>query len=114
MAAPRSGPEGELTRCDSGRVEINAMKNITYRTTVDCNLTAEQWQLFAAMAGADAAAEALNLAVNTGCNAPDATRASACRTISDTQRKYSKLGATDSEPYYVVDCILDKVFGPCE
>lgn len=85
-------------------------------------ITAEDWQLFSSMPGADAVAkqiaEALSEAIrkhytpdialdlDARCNA----RTNISNTMHRVMRAWSKFGATDSEPCWILSRLLDTAF----
>lgn len=85
------------------------MKNVTVETKLTINLTADQWQLYSTMTGVDAVATMINRglekALNESANAGEAY-AKASRILG----LYSDFGATDSEPSFVLDKLIQLRF----
>lgn len=82
----------------SKKVEVISMK-----IEVRLNLTADDWQLYSDLAGRDKAAEGLNRGIERllAAGNPEA--------YETVLRQYGKWGAMDSEGYYVVEQIYDRV-----
>ena len=87
------------------------MRNLTVVPKVtECNLTADQWELYTAIFNCNKAARALNSAfkrlVNSGMD-----RVKVYHEMAKVMDKYSAYGAADSEPYYVLEDLLKAVYG---
>jgi len=87
------------------------MRKVTLSTRVhSIELNAHDWELFADKPGVDAAAESLNERfkelVNSG-----ATRKETDRAMFVFMGKLGQFGACDSEPGWVLDDLLDTVYG---
>ena len=80
------------------------------KKTVECNLTGEQWGLYAASMNCAEAARALNRAfesaVNSGLCYGDVQNK-----VDIVRREYRKFGANDTEPREVLAELLEAVFG---
>lgn len=86
------------------------MEKILIRKNVQLNYDAEDWDLYTETPNVDLAALGLNRtfeeAVNRGGSRGEVESAMHRRMM-----EFKHFGASDSEPYYVLDNLLDKVFG---
>ena len=82
---------------------------IEIKKSVTLSFTADQYQLFF-KDGRDEAAMEINLALETAINA-GLDRRECYSAATKVCSKYSKLGAYDSEPLWLIENTLDKVFG---
>lgn len=76
---------------------------------VKINLSAQEWQLYTSMEGAEEAAQRINCAAEEAMRTND--RDAAETAIFAAMRKERSFGATDSEPIHVLWHLLDKVYG---
>lgn len=89
------------------------MKNfsiLSRSVKVECSLTAEQWQLYTYSMKCGNAARALNAAVKRAART-EGTKPGFYREVEKVMCKYSKYGAYDSEPTWVLDEIADEIYG---
>lgn len=83
---------------------------VTMKAEVNVNLTAEQWQLYTRSMKCDNAARSLNARMNKlfrTCDTPEEIQDG----MWSVQSMYSSYGAIDTEPSYVIRCIIREVFG---
>lgn len=83
---------------------------VKVKKTVSLSLTAEDWDLFSTKENVEAAANRLNVslehAVNSGMSQMEATRFM-LREMEDL----ASYGAADTEPGYVLDDLLNIIYG---
>ncbi len=76
---------------------------------VKVNMSADQWELYTSMRGANIIAANLNRkferCVRNGLSAEETYNV-----MSKMMSKYGKFGASDSEPRYHLDCLIRKVW----
>lgn len=84
------------------------MRNMKLTVSVECNLTADQWQLYDKN-GRDFAAQELNAtfaaAVNSGARKSDIMPA-----MRPVMKKWEDLGAADSEAYHTIEDMMEVAF----
>lgn len=84
--------------------------SIDTRKTVKLKYTCEDWDLYDTKPGCDFVARVLNdvfeESVNTGLN-----RRETEKRMHEVMKQYREFGTYDTEPGYVLDRLLDKVFG---
>lgn len=87
------------------------MKNFQITRTVKINaqFTAEQWQLYSSM-DCGAAVDSLNMTLNYHVN-HGSDRRTTQAAMHKAMNQYSKYGATDSEPLWFLQDVLDRIFG---
>lgn len=85
------------------------MKNLTVRSIVSVKFTADQWELFDDD-GRDAAAAALNSALEAAVNAENSTPASVYAAMQPVQHQYAELGADDGEAGWLIDKVAQLTF----
>ncbi len=77
--------------------------------------SADQWELYTTIPGraldCELAAHAINKAIEDAFNGHE-TRIGVEKIALETMRKYSDLGAMDSEPIWVLARILEKLYSP--
>ena len=83
--------------------------DITRTVKVNCDLSADEWELFTDSMDCTVAAETLNSTFNRLVNAGH-TRRQVQNEMVRVMDEFSEYGASDSEPYYVLDYILREVF----
>lgn len=83
---------------------------IEKKITIKLELTADDWQLYTASTNCTKAAMALNKAIETAVNT-GLSRYEVERAANVAMRANDKYGATDTEPRWVLNDILDEVFG---
>jgi hypothetical protein len=76
---------------------------------IEIPTSAEEWQLFRDMRGAEAAAARISAATHRALREP--TRRAAERIIAAALNKDSRFGAADTEPRVVAAYILDEAYG---
>jgi len=77
---------------------------------VEVNLTADDWELFTSMDGADDVAEALNSSFKSLVNAGK-SRDDVEVEMEKVMSEHSSFGAIDSEPLWMLRQLLTDVFG---
>jgi hypothetical protein len=88
------------------------MRGLTIKKQVSVNLSADQWELYTVSYpqecefAASVMNRALENAINSGMSRDEVDTA-----VWPVMKQYSNLGATDSEPRYHLEDILDEVFG---
>jgi hypothetical protein len=82
---------------------------ITKKPQATINLTADEWDLYSHEPGAEEAACAMSDALQDAINTSD-TEAEAQAKAWPTWKKYADLGATDSEPMWKLERILQKAY----
>lgn len=86
------------------------MRNVAISIRLKINLTAQDWQLFTSKAGADKAAYAMNVqlepVINEAKNFSEALTKGA-----GVLANFREFGSTDSEPYAVLEQLLELRFG---
>lgn len=82
---------------------MNSPVEIVSNAKVKLSLTADQWQLYADMPGAKAAARDINLTVAKALNNGDIE--GAYKALED----FRQFGATDTEPRNVLQYIIEKM-----
>ncbi len=85
------------------------MRNVTKQVVMTINLTPDQWQLFTASMDCAGVAKILNNQFNH-LSKRGVSRAEFESTMDALMSKYSKYGASDSEPRYVLEELLDEQF----
>jgi hypothetical protein len=84
--------------------------NVRRSVTVDPQLTAQQWDLYCETMDCSEVVAQLNntlrRCVNDGMSREEVERAMLC-----VMQQYHKYGACDSEPYGVLQEVLDGIFG---
>ena len=85
------------------------MQGITITRQVTLNLSAARWELYVNKPCVNTVADRINREVEAILNAA-ADRGEAYSSSYKVLEKYSKYGATDTEPVWVLRDILDKVF----
>lgn len=83
---------------------------ITRAVKINAQFTAEQWQLFASSMDCSAAVDALNMTLNDQVNSGQNRRAVESA-MYKTMNQHSKYGATDSEPCWFLQDVLDRIYG---
>lgn len=86
------------------------MQGIEIKRRVKLSLSAGEWQLYSSMPGAKKAARSLNAAVAKAINA-SADKRSGYQAACQAMVPFADFGAIDSEPRYVLQDIIDKVYG---
>lgn len=93
------------------------MRNLTVKRTVlvEVYLTADQWQLYSNQegdpeGGRDMAAKELNIAFAEAVNAGK-TDKDIWAAMGPVMKKWSNLGAMDSEGYHTVEDLIEATFG---
>jgi hypothetical protein len=84
------------------------MNGITITRKVSLSLTADQWGLYM-VEGRDRAARCLNAVIETAISGNNREEAEAL--ARRAMRDLSQFGATDSEGYWMMEKIMDAVFG---
>lgn len=83
---------------------------LTIRKTVSLEYDKDDWDLYDTIPGCDLVAKVLNgtfeQAVNAGLN-----RRETEKRMHEVMKQYREFGTYDTEPGYVLDRLLDKVFG---
>jgi hypothetical protein len=82
---------------------MNTPIEIVSNAKVKLSLTADQWQLYADMPGAKAAARKINSEVAKALNKGD------IKAAYESLRKFRQFGATDTEPCCVLLSIMEKM-----
>lgn len=85
------------------------MKNVTKTVTVNINLTADQWQLYTASMDCEPVAKILNGQFNHLANR-HAPRDEFESAMEKLMREYSSYGASDSEPRWMLEDLLNEQF----
>jgi tellurite resistance protein len=78
-----------------------------------CALTADDWELYN-LPGRKMAAHKLNNAIKRLANATGATRDSVRQGVTEVMRKHAEVGAFDSEAFWMLEFILNKLFPAAE
>lgn len=76
---------------------------------VTVELNAHEWQIFGDMDGAEAVVNALNDAASIALS--KATPHEAWKFWTKESERYVAFGASDTEPRWVFECLVAKVFG---
>jgi hypothetical protein len=79
-------------------------------TQVNITLTADQWDLYTRSRDCSEAAEALNKTLEESIN-DGLSREEVVLMMDQVMVKYANYGAWDTEPRWVLEQILDEVFG---
>lgn len=79
------------------------------RKRVDLRLTPDDWDLYTDMPEVERVAEALNARFNEFVNA-GSVRQETERVMHQEMHLYRSWGSNDSEPYYVLERLLDEVY----
>ena len=79
------------------------MNGISIESKIKLNLTARQWQLYSDMDGVEDAATAMNVLIAESLNAGRVNEA------YEVLQKFRRFGAADSEPYWVLEDIVQKM-----
>lgn len=84
---------------------------------IECNLTPSEWELYyydgieeETARRSERAAKDLNATFKTAVN-EGLSPTEVARRMDKVMVRYSKAGASDSEPYYVLRYLLEKTFG---
>jgi hypothetical protein len=85
------------------------MLNLTRAVKIDPKYTAEDWQLYTASMKCTKAANALNKSLKTLVNNGN-TRQHVYESMITIMSLYSKYGAFDTEPRWVLEDILSQVY----
>lgn len=80
---------------------------------VELNYSADKWQLYTASMNCDEAAQELNKAFTEAVNS-GLGKLEVYKSVEAVMRKYDNFGATDSEPRWVLEDLIRKVFGEKE
>jgi hypothetical protein len=86
------------------------MRNLNKTIKIDPKFTAEEWQLYTTGMKCTRAANALNAALKRLVNANGSTDMSVAFGMGQVLEKYSKFGANDSEPRWMLQDILTQVY----
>lgn len=86
------------------------LTKLNRKTTVQPALTARDWQLFSDMTGVNLVAQTLNEKLAELVNAEGSTPESVMKGMAPFMRTYSSFGATDSEPRWVLQDIIEAVY----
>lgn len=88
------------------------MKNleITRVVKIKALFTADQWQLYTSSMDCGNAADILNLTLNYHVNQGH-DRKTVESEMYKVMNQYSKYGATDSEPIWFLQDVLDRIYG---
>lgn len=88
----------------------NLRNKIKVRRTVQLSLSAEDWQLFTNSMDCRDAALGINTGVALAINGAE-TRREAEKGAFAVLSNYADFGAADSEPLWILEAVLDHVFG---
>lgn len=86
------------------------MEKFKLRHNVQVNYSADDWDLYTSVDSVELAALALNRCFEESVNGGLA-RGEVERAMHRKMMEFRHFGASDSEPYYVLDRLLDKTFG---
>jgi hypothetical protein len=86
---------------------------ITNKPTISLSLTANDWELYSPLPGAAQAARELNRALEEAVNS-GLDRVQTFTAVWPVFQEHTMIGATDSEPMWHLDRVLDAVFGKRE
>lgn len=106
MTEPHSGILPEIQT----EVKHEMGMTIERRFQVTLNYTADEWELYTSLPGAQAAAGEINDAVEAAVNA-GLTRREVEKALEAVMHRHADLGARDSEPQYKLERVLDKIYG---
>lgn len=85
------------------------MKNVTKKVVLEVNLTGDQWELFTNSMDCTEATTALNSTFNL-LSAAGATKDVFRKEMESVMSKYSEFGASDSEPRWKLEDLLEMQF----
>lgn len=88
---------------------MSLRNRIKVKKTVSLCLTAEDWQLYD-LPGAGLAAKGLNIAVENAVNSGMGIN-EAAREVEKTMEALGEYGASDTEPRYVLDDLINLIYG---
>ena len=88
---------------------MGRLKNIQRTVKVNCDLTADQWELYTATTDCTVAADTLNAAFNRLVNS-GLDRRQVHNEMSKVMWDLADYGASDTEPRWVLDDLLCEVF----
>lgn len=83
--------------------------NLSTKQTVDPILTAEDWQLYTSMDGAEDVAVSLNTSLANAVNLNEG-REYVETFMGVAMRRYDMFGAYDTEPRYVLQALLNVIY----
>ena len=83
---------------------------ITNKPTIALSLTSNDWELYSHRPGSAEAARELNRALEEAVNG-GLDRAQVLTAVWPVFQEHTMMGATDSEPMWHLDRILDAIFG---
>jgi len=86
------------------------MEKFKLRQNVQVNYNADDWDLYTETPNVELAALALNRCFEESVN-KGLSRSEVESAMGRKMTEYRHFGASDSEPYYVLDRLLDKTFG---
>lgn len=87
-----------------------AYEKLVVRKNVQLNYDADDWDLYTSVDSVELAASALNATFEEAVN-KGGTRDEVENIMGKRMNEFRHFGANDSEPYRVLDNLLDKVFG---